>query len=367
MNKSNWTYKKLGEVAKIINGKNQKAVEDSNGKYPICGSGGIMGYAIDYLCPENSVIVGRKGNINRPIFMTQKFWNVDTAFGISANEDCMVPKFLFYFCQIFDFQKLNKAVTIPSLVKSDLLKIDLPVPSKETQLNIVNELDSLNDSISMLQQQVADLDSLAQSIFYDMFGDPILNPYQWPIKKIGDIGNVERGAGISKKDFVDSGLPCIHYGQLHTSFGPTAYKNITFIPSNLLPKYKIAHTGDVIMAITSEDVEGSCKSTAWLGDFDLVVGSDAAIYHHSINGVYVSYYTMTKAFYIEKEKYAKGFKVTHISAKEIESIPIPIPPMELQENFAQKVAAIEDSKATFNVQIKELQNLLAARMQYWFD
>ena len=76
---------------------------------------------------------------------------------------------------------------------------------------------------------------------------------------------------------------------------------------------------------------------------------------------------MTKAFYIEKEKYAKGFKVTHISAKEIESIPIPIPPMELQENFAQKVAAIEDSKATFNVQIKELQNLLAARMQYWFD
>ena len=121
MDRVRWTYKKLGDVATIINGKNQKAVEDSNGQYPICGSGGIMGYATDYLCPENSVIVGRKGNINRPIFMTQKFWNVDTAFGISANLDLMIPKFLFYFCQIFDFQKLNKAVTIPSLVKSSML------------------------------------------------------------------------------------------------------------------------------------------------------------------------------------------------------------------------------------------------------
>ena len=92
MDRVRWTYKKLGDVATIINGKNQKAVEDSNGQYPICGSGGIMGYATDYLCPENSVIVGRKGNINRPIFMTQKFWNVDTAFGISANLDLMISR-----------------------------------------------------------------------------------------------------------------------------------------------------------------------------------------------------------------------------------------------------------------------------------
>ena len=89
--KEGWEYKKLGEVATIINGKNQKAVEDADGIYPICGSGGIMGYANEYLCPEQTVIIGRKGNINRPIYMEQKFWNVDTAFGIVADKSQLVP------------------------------------------------------------------------------------------------------------------------------------------------------------------------------------------------------------------------------------------------------------------------------------
>ena len=200
-----------------------------------------------------------------------------------------------------------------------------------------------------------------------MFGDPITNEKGWEVKKMGEIGSVERGIGISKKDFVDNGLPCIHYGQIHTIFGPTTYKNKTFIPSDLLPKYKFAHPGDVIMAITSEDVEGSCKSTAWLGNYDIVVGSDAAIFHHSINGVFISYYTKTKAFYIEKAKYANGFKVTHISAKEIESIPMPLPPLDLQYKFAESIESIEHQKELIKQSIKEVETLFNSRMDDYFN
>ncbi len=387
MNRDSWTYKKLGDIAEIVGGSTPKTnVEeywDGDNYWVTPAEIGesvfvnktnrtITESAVKSchlsLLPVGTVLlssrapIGKLGITTVPMYCNQGFKNIICS-------ETLHNKYVYYYLSnnVPYIQSLGRGATFKEVSKKIVEEIAIPVPPKDIQIKIALELDTLNDSITLLQQQLTDLDELAMSIFYDMFGDPLLNPMAWPIKKIGDIGNVERGAGISKKDFVDSGLPCIHYGQLHTSFGPTAYKNITFIPSDLLPKYKIAHTGDVIMAITSEDVEGSCKSTAWLGDFDLVVGSDAAIYHHSINGVYVSYYTMTKAFYIEKEKYAKGFKVTHISAKEIESIPIPIPPMELQENFAQKVAAIEDSKATLNVQIKELQNLLAARMQYWFD
>ena len=389
MNRNGWTYKKLGDICESELGKTLNHSTDTGNLYPYLCAINILWDKIDlstlketrfeeseigrYTVNKGDLLICEGGDVGRAaIWLNDEPILYQNALHRVRFDDGFNTRFYLYYLKylkesgIID-SRYSKGVTIKHLVKSSLLAIPVPIPKFETQTQIVSELDSLKDSVTMLQQQLTDLDELAMSIFYDMFGDPLLNPMAWPIKKIGDIGNVERGAGISKKDFVDSGLPCIHYGQLHTSFGPTAYKNITFIPSDLLPKYKIAHTGDVIMAITSEDVEGSCKSTAWLGDFDLVVGSDAAIYHHSINGVYVSYYTMTKAFYIEKEKYAKGFKVTHISAKEIESIPIPIPPMELQENFAQKVAAIEDSKATLNVQIKELQNLLAARMQYWFD
>ena len=86
-NPMGWEIKKLGEVVTIVNGKNQKSVENPNGEYVICGSGGVMGRANDYICPENSIIIGRKGNINRPILMREKYWNVDTAFDVKAKKN----------------------------------------------------------------------------------------------------------------------------------------------------------------------------------------------------------------------------------------------------------------------------------------
>lgn len=121
------------------------------------------------------------------------------------------------------------------------------------------------------------------------------------------------------------------------------------------------------MAITSEDVEGSCKSTVWLGDYDIIVGSDAAIFHHKQDGTFLSYYTMTKAFFNEKAKYAKGFKVTHISAKEIEKIPVYLPPLSLQRLFAQRIEQIEREKSEVQKSIQDLETLQASRMQYWFE
>ncbi len=238
---------------------------------------------------------------------------------------------------------------------------------KSTQLAIVSELDKINELIRLKKEQLKDFDNLAQSLFYEMFGDPVENEKGWEVKTFGEIGSVERGAGISKKDFVKEGLPCIHYGQLHTILGPRTTKHFTSIPHNLLPKYKIAHTGDLVMAITSEDVEGSCKSTVWLGDYDIIVGSDAAIFHHKQDGTFLSYYTMTKAFFNEKAKYAKGFKVTHISAKEIEKIPVYLPPLPLQRLFAQRIEQIEREKSEVQKSIQDLETLLASRMQYWFE
>lgn len=243
----------------------------------------------------------------------------------------------------------------------------IPVPPREEQERIVAELDKINEVIEECRELLRTLDSLAQSIFYDTFGDPISNPKGWPIRQISEIGEIERGTGISKKDFVANGSPCIHYGQLHTAFGPTAHKHLTCIPKNLLSKPKIAHPRDVIMAITSEDVEGSCKSTAWLGDYDIIVGSDAAILHHNQNGVYISYYTLTSAFSHEKAKYAKGFKVTHISSKEIGSIPIMVPPLSLQQQFAAQIEAIEAQKNAVEATISEMKTLLDSRMDYWFN
>ncbi|HIH3888759.1 TPA: restriction endonuclease subunit S, partial [Streptococcus pneumoniae] len=103
LNEKEWKVSKWNEILTIRNGKNQKQVEDADGKFPIYGSGGIMGYAKDWIVKKNSVIIGRKGNINKPILVRENFWNVDTAFGLEPVLEKINSEYLFYFCQLYNF------------------------------------------------------------------------------------------------------------------------------------------------------------------------------------------------------------------------------------------------------------------------
>lgn len=364
-----WEYKKLGEVCEIYQPKTLSTdMLTKTGGYPVYGANGIIGYYNQYNHEEQEVLLTCRGatcgtvNISKPYS-----WINGNAMVIHRKSEEMDFNFLKYLMLSLDYSLIITGAAQPQITRQKLAPTKIKIPPKSTQLAIVSELDKINELIRLKQEQLKDYDNLAQSIFYEMFGDPVENEKGWEVKKIGEIGSVERGAGISKKDFVEDGLPCIHYGQLHTILGARTKKHYTSIPHDLLPKYKVAHTGDLVMAITSEDVEGSCKSTAWLGNYDVIVGSDAAILHHEQDGTFLSYYTMTKAFYNEKAKYAKGFKVTHISTKEIEKISVFLPPLPLQHLFAQRIEQIERQKSAVQKSITDLETLLASRMQYWFE
>ena len=140
------------EILTIKNGKHYKDVIDENGKYPIYGSGGIMNYANNYICNEDTVIIGRKGTINSPIFVKEKFWNIDTAFGIEANRNFLIPIFLFYFTKYFNFLDLNKSTTLPSLAKTHLLQINMVVPPLPTQQKVVLYLDEISQKMENIKQ-----------------------------------------------------------------------------------------------------------------------------------------------------------------------------------------------------------------------
>jgi len=161
------------EVLKIKNGKHYKDVIDDNGQYPIYGSGGIMNYANDYLCNENTVIIGRKGTINNPLFVKEKFWNIDTAFGIEANKDVLLPMFLFYFSKHFNFLDLNKSTTLPSLAKTHLLQIMMVLPPLNIQQKILTYLDKISKKIekikSVQKEKMESLVALKASILDQAF------------------------------------------------------------------------------------------------------------------------------------------------------------------------------------------------------
>ena len=160
MNHVKYPIKKWSEVLTIISGKNQRAVECINGMYPIYGSGGIIGYANEYLCEAGTTVVGRKGTINSPIYVAERFWNVDTAFGIAPGSE-LNPKFLYYFCKHFNFKALDKSTTIPSLAKRDLLSIKMPVPSICEQEEIIARIEEL---FSQLDSAAATLNTIKQQL-----------------------------------------------------------------------------------------------------------------------------------------------------------------------------------------------------------
>ena len=125
------------DVLTIRNGKAYPKEYLEEGPYPIYGSGGVMGYAEDYLFDEDTIIVGRKGNINNPILVREKYWTVDTAFCLDIDKKILNPIYFYNWCQQFDFTYFNKQGVLPSLTRTDLYTIKIPVPPMKKQLQFV--------------------------------------------------------------------------------------------------------------------------------------------------------------------------------------------------------------------------------------
>lgn len=331
------------DILEIKNGKNQKNVENSDGVYPIYGSGGIMGYADDYICPSDTVIIGRKGNINSPIYVEEPFWNVDTAFGLIANRKYLIAKYLFYFCKKFNFEKLNKAVTIPSLTKSDLLEIKIDLPDKSSQQLIVDRLNTVERVIELRQQELSQLDNLIKARFVEMFTS---------IKKeqlLGDISEfVTVGiANSATHAYTDSGIPMLRNQNIkenHLDDSDLIYINPEFAAKYESKKLKendiiVMRTGyPGVACLVPSEYEGCQTFTT------LIVRLK-----EDNNPRYVCSYInsdLGKSF-IESEKV--GVAQQNVGAKSLAKMPIRIAPKDLQDEYVAFVAQVDKSKfSVFN-------------------
>ena len=358
---------KWSDVLTIINGRNQNSVECEDGEYHIYGSGGVMGKANDYLCPPNCTIIGRKGNINKPIYVETKFWNVDTAFGLSANEEILNPRYLYYFCVDYNFERHNKAVTIPSLTKADLLKIEMCLPPLDKQKSIVGELDKINELIRIKKEQLSDYDDLAQSIFSKMFGAPVENEKGWEVKKLGGVCLIERcGSPRPIKDYIteeEDGLNWIKIGDAQEG---SIFINSTKekIRKEGLKKTRMVHKGDFILSNSMSfgrpyimGVDG-CIHDGWLVLHDT---------NNTFNKLYLYYSLAHKSMYQQFKQMAVGGVVNNLNSEMVRRVLVLVPPLIVQQEFANRIELIEMQKKQIISTIQDLETLLASRMQYWFD
>lgn len=175
-------------------------------------------------------------------------------------------------------------------------------------------------------------------------------------KTLGEVATITRGGNFQKKDFKEQGYPCIHYGQIYTKYGLFVEKTITYLTEDCAEKQKKASKNDVIMAVTSENIEDVCKCVAWLGDADVAVSGHTAIIHHTLNAKYLVYYLHTNDFFKQKRKLAHGTKVIEVTPDTLKSVRLPVPPLPVQE----EIVRILDS---FTSLTAELQTKLQAELQ----
>ena len=188
-------------------------------------------------------------------------------------------------------------------------------------------------------------------------------PVEW--KPLGKVGLLVRGNGLQKKDFTESGVPAIHYGQIYTYYGNQTDKTLSFVSPELAEKLKKVDKGDVVITNTSENIEDVGKALLYLGEEQAVTGGHATIFKPSkeIVGKFFVYFTQTEIFDKAKRKFAKGTKVIDVSATDMAKIQIPIPSLENQ----QKIVTILDKFTELEATLEAELALRKRQYQYYRD
>lgn len=181
-------------------------------------------------------------------------------------------------------------------------------------------------------------------------------------KKLGEVATISRGGSFQKKDFCEDGVPCIHYGQIYTRYGLFADKTLTFISEDAAKKQKYAVKNDIVMAVTSENIDDVCKCVAWLGDDEIAVSGHTAIIHHTLSPKYLCYYFHTAMFYAQKKKLAHGTKVIEVTPDKLADITIPVPPIEVQTEIVKILDNFTELSAELSAELTA--ELTARKKQY---
>ena len=330
-----------------------------------------MGHADDYICEADTVVVGRKGSINNPIFVEEPFWNVDTAFGLTAKRDVLLPRYLYYFCRNFNFEQLNKAVTIPSLTKSDLLKIEITLPSLDIQQEITNKLLKVEQIIQARKQQLQKLDELVKARFVELFGDPKLNDKGWNVGIVSDYYEVKGGKRIPKGMGYADGVTA------HPYLRATDMKNETILDDDihyideevyaLIKRYTVK-SGDVYLTnvgvnlgmagVIPEKYDGANLTE---NAVKLVPKTEKVI-----DGVFLAHYINSPGIqdYINERKMSVG--VPKLAIFRIETMPLLLPPMDIQMQFIEFCKQADKSKVVVQKALDEAQLLFDSLMQKYF-
>jgi hypothetical protein len=350
-----WEYKKLGDCTQILDSQRKPVTkrDRKSGIYPYYGATGIQDYVDKYIFDGRYVLVGEDGakwsSFTQSAFIIEgKTWVNNHAHVLRTN-DFLVDSFLVYFLNYSDLDSYISGAIIRKLTQASLRNIDIPLPPKSTQLAIVSELDKINELIRLKKEQLKDFDNLAQSLFYEMFGDPVENEKGWEVKKLGEICEIFAG-GDKPKDMCEIQNNEYIYPVIANGEGE---KGILGYTKNCRVTKEAVTIGARGASI------GNCRIVK--NGFTPAIRLLTLIPTGSIDCCFLYYFVKDLNY---KQN---GAGQAQLTVPNIKCEFIPLPPLSLQRLFAQRIEQIEREKSEVQKSIQDLETLLASRMQYWFE
>ena len=371
--KQGWEYKKLGDCTQILDSQRKPVTKKdrTGGIYPYYGATGIQDYVDKYIFDGRYALVGEDGAkwsaFEQSAFIIEgKSW-VNNHAHVLKPHDFLVDTFLIYFLNYSDLDSYISGAIVRKLTQASLRNIEIPLPPKSTQLAIVSELDKINELIRLKKEQLKDFDNLAQSIFYEMFGDPVENEMGWEVKKLGEVCSVGTGSTPNRKnkDFYENGIyPWVKSTEVCNL---PIYSVEEYITQEALDKTNctLYPQNTILMAMY-----GQGKTRGQIGLLKIEACTNQAVAaivptKEVVDENYICLHLML--MYEHIRNMARGGNQANLNLSIVKSIQIILPPLSLQHLFAQRIEQIEHQKAEVQKAIADLETLLASRMQYWFE
>lgn len=237
--------------------------------------------------------------------------------------------------------KTATGVTRINISRRNLTKTHIPLPPLEVQQEVSRTLDQFTQLEAELE---AELEARCRQFNY--YRDLIVaDSQQAQLIPIKDIGKLQRGRRFTRNDMVDEGIPAIHYGEIYTTYGCKTDSTASFVKLEIEPQLRFAQPGDVIIAAVGETVADVGTGVAWLGATPVAYHDDSFALHHDQDPRYISHALRTSDYHRQKDRFVSRAKVKRLSAKGIEQIRIPLPPLDEQRRIAD---ILDDFDALIN-------------------
>lgn len=365
-----WEYKTIEKCTSIEYGTRVVQKRDGGTIYPVYGGGGET-FRMDRYNREDCLIIARFAMSPRCVrYVAGKFFLNDSGLSVKSKEE-LEQAYLNYHLLFFNdvIYHLGKGAAQRNLDVKAFRQLVIAIPPKSTQLSIVSELDKLNELIRIKKEQLKDYDTLAQSIFYEMFGDPVENEKGWEVKELIEtvIPECKISYGIVQPgEHVEDGVPIVRpVDMLQTFISKDGLKKTTKEISNSYNRTIL--TGKELLICVRGTTGVVSLVDESLKGANVTRGIAPLLFSMDVERWFMYYQIKTPSVRGVISSLTRGIALKQINMSDLRKIQVILPPLPLQHSFAQKIEQIEQQKAAIQKTIIDLETLLAARMQYWFD